>query len=103
MINTPEGKEVYRIIAKNISEALLIPPERVIPSARLITDLNAESIDIADIRFRLEQELDLKIDHKGLIASIGATLSAEDFDDRFTVQSVCEHVMRKLSEKRGMA
>jgi len=103
MIDTPSDSVVYSIIIRNIAEALLAPPDRIVPSARLLTDLNAESIDIADIRFRLEHELNLKIDHKGMIESLGTNLSTEEFENRFTVQFICEHVMRKLSEQRGTA
>jgi acyl carrier protein len=103
MIDTPNESSVYGIIVRNIAEALLAPPAKIVPSARLLTDLDAESIDIADIRFRLEHELNLKIDHRGMIESLGTNLSAEEFDNRFTVQFICDHVMRKLSEQRGTA
>jgi acyl carrier protein len=99
MIDTPNEENVYGIIVKNIAEALLTPLDRIIPSARLLTDLNAESIDIADIRFRLEHDLNLKIDQKGMIESLGTNLSAEEFNNRFTVQFIWEHVMRRLAEQ----
>jgi acyl carrier protein len=103
MTETISDDEIRRIIVKNISEALLSPPEKVVPSARLISDLNAESIDVADIRFRLEHDFNLKIDHKGMIESLGTNLSAEEFDNRFTVQFVFDHVKRQLAALGGKA
>jgi acyl carrier protein len=103
MTETISDDEIRRIIVKNISEALLSPPEKVVPSARLISDLNAESIDVADIRFRLEHDFNMKLDHKGMVESLGTNLSAEEFDNRFTVQFVIDHVKRQLAALGGKA
>ncbi|MBP6715344.1 MAG: acyl carrier protein [Acidobacteria bacterium] len=44
-----------------VAEALNVPVERVTPSASLIDDLGAESIDFLDILFRLETAFNIKI------------------------------------------
>lgn len=91
---------INEVVRKSISEALALPIEKVIPTARLISDLNAESIDIADIRFRIEDGLDIRIDQRELTAAIGAGISAEEFDSNFTVQSVIDYVASHLIERR---
>lgn len=101
MTDLPGNVEIYQIVVRNISEALLAPPEKVIPSARLLSDLAAESIDIADIRFRLEHEFAMKLDHRTMIDRLGTNLSAEEFDRRFTVQFICDHVERQLAAQKG--
>jgi acyl carrier protein len=98
-----DRKQVEDVIVKNICEALLVPPERVAPSARLLSDLAAESIDIADIRFRLEHDFDMKIDQKAMVESLGANLTAATFDERFTVQFVIDYVYGLLmTQKAGI-
>jgi acyl carrier protein len=93
--------EIFQALVTNISEALSMPPEKIVPSARLLSDLNAESIDIADIRFRLEHHFNIRIDHKGMVDSLGIGLAAEEFDRRFTVQFILDHVKKQLMEQKG--
>ena len=89
--------QVEEIIVKNIGEALLAPREKIVASARLLSELGAESIDIADLRFRLEHELGIKIDQKRMLESLGTNLTAAEFDARFTVGFVIDHVCRLLA------
>lgn len=44
-----------------VAEALSVPIEQVTPSASLIDDLGAESIDFLDILFRIESAFNIKI------------------------------------------
>jgi acyl carrier protein len=48
-------------VATIVAEALNVPVERVTPSASLIDDLGAESIDFLDILFRIETAFSIKI------------------------------------------
>ena len=48
-------------VAAIVAEALNVPVERVTPSASLIDDLGAESIDFLDILFRIETAFGIKI------------------------------------------
>ena len=48
-------------VAAIVAEALNVPVTRVTPSASLIDDLGAESIDFLDIVFKLEQAFGFKI------------------------------------------
>lgn len=53
--------EVPHRVATIVAEALNVPVDRVTPSASLIDDLGAESIDFIDILFRVETAFDIKI------------------------------------------
>jgi acyl carrier protein len=57
----PASDEVYRKVATVLVEALNVDEADITPSAALQRDLNAESIDMLDIVFRLEREFDIKI------------------------------------------
>jgi acyl carrier protein len=43
-------------VTKIIAQELAVPPERVVPGARLVEDLNAQGVDINDIVARLEKD-----------------------------------------------
>ncbi|MBY0111679.1 MAG: acyl carrier protein [Phycisphaerales bacterium] len=53
--------EIFSKIQEVLVDALAVDEEDVTPSARLTTDLGAESIDFLDIVFKLEQTFGFKI------------------------------------------
>ena len=59
--------EVFQKVKTILTESLGADDDAVTPQARLVGDLNAESIDFLDIMFRLEREFGLpKIDRNEL-------------------------------------
>ncbi len=44
-----------------LAEALDIPPESIQPEHKIIDDLGADSLDLLDLIFRLEQSFDIRI------------------------------------------
>jgi len=54
------GDMPHRVVTI-VAEALNVPVERVTPSASLIDDLGAESIDFLDILFRIETAFNIKV------------------------------------------
>ena len=88
--------DLDRIVMRHVSEALLAKPENVRPESRLFTDLSAESIDIADIRFRLEDHLHIKIDQRKMTDALGSGLSPEQFDRAFTVQFIIDYLQDQI-------
>ena len=65
-------EEIFEKIQGVLVDALSVEEEEVTPDARLFSDLEAESIDMLDIVFKLEKTFDIgKIDTR-------AELSAED-------------------------
>ena len=58
--------ELYEKVRRCVAEALAIDPTKVTPSASLIDDLGAESIDFLDLVFRLEAEYHVKIPRDGI-------------------------------------
>lgn len=57
----PAQDEIFQKVAAVLVEALGVDEEQVTPRAKLIADLEAESIDFLDIVFRLEREFNIKI------------------------------------------
>jgi len=54
-------EEVFSKVQTALVDALGVDEEEVTPTARLVGDLGAESIDFLDIVFRLEKAFEIKI------------------------------------------
>ena len=77
--------QVFEEIRREISALFELPPEKIVPSARLYDDLDLDSIDAVDLVVRL-QELTKK------------RLRPEQFKAVRTVQDVVDAVEQILSE-----
>ena len=62
----PSRDEIFEKVRETLVDALGVDDDEVTPTATLIGDLGAESIDFLDIVFRLEREFGLKIDRNEL-------------------------------------
>ena len=54
-------EEIYEKVKDTLVDALSVEPEEVTPTATLMGDLGAESIDFLDLVFRLEKAFGIKI------------------------------------------
>lgn len=57
----PTRDEVYETVRETLVDALGVDDDEVTPTATLMGDLGAESIDFLDIVFRLEKNFNIKI------------------------------------------
>ena len=57
----PSRDEIFEKVRETLVDALGVDDDEVTPTATLIGDLGAESIDFLDIVFRLERNFDIKI------------------------------------------
>ena len=69
--------EVWTKVRDAFAVALGLEEDEVVPEARLIEDLGAESLDFLDIVFRLERSFDIKIPRGGIEAEREAQVLAE--------------------------
>lgn len=58
--------EIFKKVRESIANALGLDEDEVVPEARMIDDLGAESLDFLDIVFRLERAFDIKIPRGGV-------------------------------------
>ncbi|HET6513474.1 MAG TPA: phosphopantetheine-binding protein [Candidatus Kapabacteria bacterium] len=93
------SEEVFSIVKEELRDALRVKPEKITPQARIFSELGAESIDILDLRFRLEKQFQLQITDGEILERLGNDLSVEQFDALFTVQSVVDFVMERLAKE----
>lgn len=60
-LDSPLPGELREIVRSTVAEVLMIPLESVRDDAALMRDLGAESIDLLDLLFRLEEALGEKV------------------------------------------
>ena len=81
--------------------ALEVSAEDVVPGARIMNELGADSIDLLDIRFRIERALGLRITNEELAVAFGESKTAEDFIDMFTVDAMVGYLIGRLEAVNG--
>src|SRR5436309_4231075 len=57
----PSQEQIFEKVRTALVDALGVDEEEVTPTATMVGDLGAESIDFLDIVFRLEKAFDIKI------------------------------------------
>jgi len=92
-------EKVFTTIQGIIAQALRVDTSKIVLEARIFTDLGAESIDILDIRFQIEQAFGFKISDEEIMRHIGDDLTAEEIQEQFTVESLVGYVKERLAEK----
>jgi acyl carrier protein len=81
--------------------ALEVAPEDVVPDARIMNELGADSIDLLDIRFRIERVLGLRITNEELAVAFGEAKTAQDFIEMFTVDAMVGYLIGRLEAMNG--
>ncbi|MCC7244413.1 MAG: hypothetical protein IT269_01935 [Saprospiraceae bacterium] len=96
-------QDIERKLITIIAKSLQIPEKTVQMNSRLLIDLEAESIDILDIRFAAEQEFGIKFDTEEirkmlLQAAQENQLSEKDIPQFFTVERFYDYIVRKIEQ-----
>jgi acyl carrier protein len=99
MTNLLSEEEVFARLSVILQEALRIGPTKILPEARVFDNLGAESLDILDIRFRVDEAFGIKTTDEGLIQSLGDGLGAEEIQEKLTVRSLVLSIKNCLQEK----
>lgn len=90
---------IYDGLRSILIEAMRIDPEKITPQSRLFSDLGAESLDILDIRFRIQEMFGFQISDGEVIRRLGNNLTTQQIDDKFTVRSLMDYIQERLSSK----
>jgi acyl carrier protein len=93
-------EQVHRV-CKLIGEVLAIPESKMTMQSRIMDDLQAESIDLLDLRFRLEREFEITISNDDLRRAFEGLTSAEAFRAAFTVGALCDYIARRVEQRIG--
>ena len=97
----PDPAQIEERVREILTDALSLRPDQVRPESRLIEDLGAESIDLLDLRFRIEKTFGFRISTQDLAEAFGTGIAPEEFRRRFTVAALCDYVRMRLEQARG--
>lgn len=94
------AEEVRQIVAKS----LMLKPGMVTQKSRLFLDLEAESIDILDIRFAVESKFGFKFQNdeiRELLQAIATdqNVTEKDIPELFTVSRLVDFVVYKVAPR----
>lgn len=73
--------DVDAVVKEAVLEALALEEDEVTPTATLMDDLGAESIDLLDILFRIEKSTGIKIEASDLGDYIQGGIPDDEFSD----------------------
>ncbi|MGJ5756607.1 phosphopantetheine binding protein [Streptomyces puniciscabiei] len=76
-----QEKDFSAIVQDAVADALGIDIEEVVPEATLLGDLDAESIDLLDVLFRIERASDVKIKVADIAELLQGGIPDEEFAD----------------------
>ena len=84
------NQEIMNRVTKRIAEVLALGPEEIEPHSRLIQDLGADSLDLVELMYLLEQEFELIMDADDLSLSSQLGLAEEELhqDEVLTPQAL---------------
>lgn len=91
--------EIFAAVSAILQQALRVKPDLIRMESRLFLDLGAESIDILDIRFRLERTFGFKIDQNEFKQNLSEELTADEIQEKFTVGVLIEYVAHRLAQQ----
>lgn len=96
-----ESAIILQTLTGILVEALRVSPPKITAEARLFDDLGAESIDLLDIRFRMEHAFGLKIEQDAISRSVGPELTTGQIRERLTVGALAAFAEQRLRAATG--
>jgi acyl carrier protein len=99
MENLQSEEEIFARLSVILQEALRIGTTKITPEARVFDDLGAESLDLLDIRFRVDESFGVKTSDEDLIRSLGDGLSSEEIHEKLTVRKLILYIRNCLQER----
>jgi acyl carrier protein len=99
MTNLLSEEEIFARLSVILQEALRIGPTEILPEARVFDNLGAESLDLLDIRFRVDKAFDIKTTDEELIRSLGDGWGSEEIQEKLTVRSLVLYIKQCLQQK----
>ncbi len=94
-----DDQEIYEKLLTCIAQTIGIEREKITADASLIDDLGADSLDLLDLVFRLEQAFHIRINRGDLERRAKETLPDGDFEqDGLLTEKAREALRRELPE-----
>ncbi|MCK5057577.1 MAG: acyl carrier protein [Candidatus Aminicenantes bacterium] len=95
-------EEIAAKVIVCIAETVGVKEEDVTRDASLIDDIGADSLDLLDLVFRLEQDFDIRISRGEIESRAKETMPEEDFEvDGYLSEKAKEELRKSLPEVDG--
>ena len=90
--------DVRACVCEQLAVVLSLPLESIQPESRIVLDLGAESLDLVDLTFRLEDALHIRLDARRLPDVLDSDEARGDFRERFTVEALSVYLQSQLDQ-----
>jgi len=92
------NEQVFEKLREIVSDALRIPAGEITLKTNLIVDLDAESIDLVDIRFRIEEAFEFRVAQQEFVNSIAGS-DPNEVMEKFAMDNIVHFVISQLAAK----
>jgi acyl carrier protein len=72
------SNDTFERVRKCLAEVLALDPDTIAPGSKLIGDLGAESLDLVELMYLLEQEFNIRLEQEDLSLSAQLGLPEEE-------------------------
>lgn len=88
-------------VAKCVGQVLALAPDSIEPHSRLIQDLGADSLDLVELMYVLEEEFSLRLDKQDLSLSAQLGLPEEEVHQKEVVTPKALQLLRERYPNAG--
>jgi acyl carrier protein len=93
--NSPTAASVQERVIRCVAQVLAKSPSEVTPQSRLIGDLGADSLDLVELMYVLEDEFGLKLDKQDLSLSAQLGLPEDEVHDHEVITPKALQLLRE--------
>lgn len=103
MIFVMKDEDIFEQLKKCIAETIGIAQEEIMLDSSLINDLGADSLDLLDLVFRIEQSFKIKITRGEIERRTRETLPEEEFEkDGYLTEKAKQSLQQALPEVESL-
>lgn len=92
-------EDIVKRVGKRVAEVLAIVPEDIVPESKLVDDLGAESLDLVELMYMLEQEFDIRLSRDDLSLTAQLGISEDELHDNEVLTARALELLRKRFPK----
>ena len=92
-------EDIVKRVGKRVAEVLAIVPEDIVPESKLVDDLGAESLDLVELMYMLEQEFDIRLSRDDLSLSAQLGISEDELHDNEVLTTRALELLRERFPK----
>lgn len=95
----PVLTDVIDRVRKRLAEVLAIVPDEILPESKLVDDLGAESLDLVELMYMLEQEFDIRLSRDDLSLSAQLGIPEDEIHDNEILTARALELLRERFPK----